>query len=260
MRRISAALLVLLLLFPLLAQAQQLRWVCYYAADAPVSTLTKFDLFVFDSDAHPAIAPLKERGKTAVGYLSIGEVNSTRAYFADVKTQNLILTENKNWKGSFFVDVRNPLWTQRILEDLIPKILHSGFDGVFLDTVDNAPYLEQTEPQRYRGMSDAMVSLIKTIRRNYPSIKIVVNRGFDILPKIEGDIDMVLGESIVDSQVTLLKHMKKRRPSLTILTLDYVDPKDRNAVIQAYRRQRANGFNPYVSTRELNMIFEEPAP
>jgi uncharacterized protein (TIGR01370 family) len=260
MRRISTAALALLFLFPSLAQAQQLRWACYYADSAPLSTLTKFDLLVFDSDSHPAIAPLKERGKTVVGYLSIGEVNATRSYYTEARAQNLVLAENKNWKNSFFVDVRNPQWSRRVLEDLIPKILFRGFDGVFLDTVDNAPYLEATEPQRYRGMADAMVTLIKAIRQNYPNIKIVVNRGFDILPKIEGDIDMVLGESIVESQVAALKELKKRQPSVTILTLDYVDPKDRNAVIQAYRRQRANGFNPYVSTRELNMIYEEPTP
>ena len=110
------------------------------------------------------------------------------------------------------------------------------------------------------AMADAMVVLIKTIRQNYPGIKIVVNRGFDILPKIETEVDLILGESIVESQVRELQELKKRRPAVTILTLDYVDPKDRNAVIQTYRRQRANGFNPYVSTRELDMVFEEPTP
>jgi uncharacterized protein (TIGR01370 family) len=260
MRLLITAALVVMIFFPRAAQSQQLRWVCYYGSSAPFSTLSKFDLLVFDSDAHPAIAPLKERGKTVVGYLSIGEVNSTRGYFNEVKAQNLVLGENKNWKDSFFIDVRNPLWTKRVVEELVPGILRSGFDGIFLDTIDNAPYLEQTEPQRYRGMADAMVRLVRTIRQNYPGIKIIANRGFDILSRIENDIDMVLGESIVESQVRTLQELKKRRPAVTILTLDYVDPRDRNAVIQAYRRQRANGFNPYVSTRELNTVFEEPAP
>jgi endo-alpha-1,4-polygalactosaminidase (GH114 family) len=249
-----------LFFFPSLIHAQQLKWVCYYSDTAPFSTLSKFDLLIFDSDSHPAIAPLKQRGKTVIGYISIGEVNSTRSYYNEVKAQNLVLQENKNWPGSYFIDVRNPLWTRRVIEELIPKIIQKGFNGIFLDTIDNAPYLEEMDPQRFRGMSDAMVTLIKTIRRNFPTIKIIANRGFDILSKFEGDIDMVLGESIVPEQVRLLQDLKRRRPSVTILTLDYINPSDRNAVIQAYRRQRANGFNPYVSTRELNMVFEEPAP
>src|ERR1044072_7073967 len=128
MRLAAFTALTVLLFFPNPVQAQQIRWVCYYANSAPLSTLSKFDLLVFDSDSHPAIAPLKERGKTVVGYLSIGEVNSSRNYFSEVKAQNLVLSENKNWKDSFFIDVRNPLWTRRIIEELIPKILHSGFD------------------------------------------------------------------------------------------------------------------------------------
>jgi uncharacterized protein (TIGR01370 family) len=270
MRLLIAAALAVTMFFPDAAQSQQtpqplrqsrvFRWLCYYGSSAPLSSLSNFDLLVFDSDAHPAIPPLKQRGKTVVGYLSIGEVNSTRAYFNDVKAQNLVLAENRNWKDSFFIDVRNPLWTKRVIEELVPMILQRGFDGIFLDTVDNAPYLEQTEPQRYRGMADAMVLLIKTIRRDYPSIRIIANRGFDILPRIENDIDMVLGESIEESQVRALQELKKRRPAITILTLDYIDPRDRNAVVQAYRRQRANGFIPYVSTRELDRVFEEPAP
>jgi endo-alpha-1,4-polygalactosaminidase (GH114 family) len=251
---------LVLFFFPGLVHAQQIKWVCYYSDTAPLSTLSKFDLLVFDSDHHPALAPLKQRGKTVIGYISIGEVNSTRSYYNEVKAQNLVLQENKNWPGSYFIDVRNPLWTRRVIEELIPKIIQKGFNGIFLDTIDNAPYLEEMDPQRFRGMSDAMVTLIKTIRRNFPTIKIVANRGFDILSKFEGDIDMVLGESIVPEQVRLLQDLKRRRPNVTILTLDYINPSDRNAVIQAYRRQRANGFNPYVSTRELNMVFEEPAP
>jgi uncharacterized protein (TIGR01370 family) len=251
---------LVLFFFPGLVQAQQIKWVCYYSDTAPLSTLSKFDLLVFDSDHHPPLAPLKERGKTVIGYISIGEVNSTRSYFNEVKEQKLTLQENKNWPGSFFIDVRNPLWTRRVVEELVPKILQKGFNGIFLDTIDNAPYLESLDARQYRGMADAMVTLIKTIRRNYPSIKIIANRGFDILQRIEGDIDMVLGESIVDSQVRALQDLKKRRPSVSILTLDYINPADRAAVIQAYRRQRANGFNPYVSTKELNRVFEEPIP
>lgn len=260
MRLLAAIALTAVIFFSKPVQAQQVKWVCFYGASAPLSTLSKFDLLVFDSDSHPLLRPLKERNKTVVGYLSVGEVNSTRAYFNDVKAQNLTLQENRNWPGSFFIDVRNPLWTKRVIEELVPKILQKGFDGVFLDTVDNAPYLEELDRQRYRGMAEAMVTLVKAIRQNYPNIKIIVNRGFDILSRLEGSFDMVLGESIVEEQVRLLQDLKRRRPNVTILTLDYINPADRNAIIQAYRRQRANGFNPYVSTRELNLVFEDPTP
>lgn len=234
----ATAWIVLVLAVAVSAQGTPFRWVCYYAASATPSELSRYDLLVFDSDAHPPIPPLQQRGKVVIGYLSIGEVNKTRDYFGAVQSEKLVLGENKNWKDSFFVDVRNPLWTRRVVEQLIPKILKSGFNGVFLDTVDNAAYLEEQDPVRNKGMADAMVRLIHTIRQTYPKIRVVVNRGFDILPRVESDIDMVLGESIVPSQVTLLKELHKRRPSITILTLDYVNPTDVKSITETYPRRR----------------------
>ncbi len=252
------------------------RWVCYYADTASISAFDKFDLAVLDSDASIDLHTLADRGKQLVGYLSIGEAEQTRSYFPAVKSEGILLQENKDWEGSFFVDVRDPRWTKRIIEDLIPNILRKGFEGVFLDTVDNAPHLERTDPVRYKGMSAGMVNLIKTIRKHFPHITLIMNRGFEILPKVENEIEMVLGESIFadydfaskqyrlvpsaeyQEHVRLLKEARKRKPQLSILTLDYWNPADPKGIARIYREQRANGFNPYVATIALDRIVEEP--
>ena len=45
-------------------------------------------------------------------------------------------------------------------------------------------------------MTPAAAKLVRMIRQNYPQIKIMVNRAYDILPEIGGQIDYVLGESV----------------------------------------------------------------
>lgn len=50
MRLLAAAALTMLLFFPNPAEAQQIRRLCYYADNAPLSTLSKFDLLVFNSE------------------------------------------------------------------------------------------------------------------------------------------------------------------------------------------------------------------
>ena len=275
--RVFGCVVVLALGFsPAFVAENSLRWVCYYSDSAPVSAFDNFDLLILDSEHHPDLAALSTRGKKLIGYLSIGEAEDHRAYFGAVKTEGILLQENKNWPGSFFVDVRDPRWTKRIIEQLIPDVLRRGFTGIFLDTADNAGYLESLDPQRYKGMAGAMASLIKDVRRHFPQMPIVMNRGFDILPQVAGDIDMVLGESILadyefDSKqyrltpraeyrtaLNLLKDAQKRNRRLTVLTLDYWDPADTKGIARIYREQRANGFAPYVATPLLDRIIVEP--
>ena len=139
---------------------------------------------------------LADRGKTLLGYLSLGEVEQYRPYFSDVESEGILLGENEDWEGSFFVDVRDPRWTSRVIEQLVPEILRRGFAGVFLDTLDNAGHLERLNPARNRGMTIAAARLVRTIRFHYPTIRIMMNRGYEILPEVESHIDMVLGESV----------------------------------------------------------------
>jgi len=220
--------------------------------------------------------PLSDRGKTLLAYLSLGEVEEHRPYFPAVKAEGILLHENRAWRGSYFVDLRDPRWTARVIEQLIPDVLHRGFDGLFLDTLDDAADLERSDPARYRGMTAAATRLVRTIRLHYPTIKIMMNRAYEILPDVEEYIDIELGESIFADydfetkryrlvkraiyreQVRLLKAAQRRRPDLAVFTLDYWDPADTAGVARIYREQRANGFEPYVATLELDRIVREP--
>ena len=253
-------------------------WVVYYADKEPVEAFAPFTLLVLDSEHHPPLRPLAERGKVLLGYISVGEVESHRPWYAKAKRWGILNDENPNWKGSFYVDLRDPRWTSLVVEELVPMLLRRGFDGVFLDTLDNPVYLEQTQPTKYKGMTDAAAQLVRAIRRNYPTIPIMMNRAYPLLPKVEREIDFELGESVyadydfktktyklVDrttylDQVKFLKDAQKRRPELRVMTLDYWSPTDPEGIRRIYKEQRANGFDPYVATIDLDSVVKEPAP
>jgi uncharacterized protein (TIGR01370 family) len=254
------------------------RFAVYYTDEAPMSEFDNFDLLVFDSDYHPALNTLADRGKTLLGYISLGEVEDNRAYYDDVKKEGILLQENRYWKGSYFVDLRDSRWTRRVIERLIPRILGRGFQGLFLDTLDNAAHLEQINPSKFKGMQSAAADLVKTIRYHYPSIQIMLNRAYEILPAVGEDIDMVLGESVFADynfetksyhrvppklyrqQVEILSNARRQSPTLQIMTLDYWDPGDRDGLLEIYSEQRKNGFVPYVATVELDRVVPEPRP
>jgi len=252
------------------------RWMVYYGDELPPEAFYDYDLIVMDSNAHPLLSPLNDRGKTVLGYLSLGEVEKHRPWYADVRREGLLLMESPHWPDSFFVDMRDLRWTNRVLTELIPRILFQGFDGVFLDTLDNPAELERMEPERYKGMTDAAVHLVRAIRRHYPGIKIMLNRAYEILPQVGDVVDMELGESVYSDydfehknyrrvpealyrrQVGILQDAQARFAHLQIYTLDYWDPEDKEGIQLIYKEQADNGFSPLVSTIELDRIIRLP--
>ncbi len=262
----------------LIGESAHRSWVVCYSEQAPIETLASFDLVVLDGQVHPPLEPLLERGRTVLGYLSLGEVASYRSHYDSVRSQGILLERNRHWPDSFMVDLRSPLWTERVLEDLIPEILHEGFHGLFLDTLDNAAFLEDRDPEKYGGMTSAAVRLVRTIRRHYPSLPIMMNRGYEILPRVADKIDLFLAESLYsdydfdtgtykpvsvetyEEQVGILRSIRKRWPDLQIFTLDYWDPGDPSGLAEVYARQRSSGFIPYVSTIALDRVITEPVP
>lgn len=274
MKRLYLSLLALLLL-ALPANAAE-RWVVYYGDKHPASALEPFDLIVLDSDHHPPLETLSGRGKILLGYISLGEAEKYRSYYKAIAKKKLLLHDSTLWKNHVVIDVRNPKWAQMVVDELIPPILAQGFDGIMIDTLDSAIEPELSNPKQFPGMKQGAIDLIRAIRVRYPDIKIMVNRGLEILPDIAADIDMVMAESIYTDWVKnpkrpqlvpkqeymqyldMIAKGQEISPSLRIYSLDYWNMNDKRGVKKIYARQREQGFIPYVSTRELNRIFVEP--
>jgi uncharacterized protein (TIGR01370 family) len=258
------------------AQVPPFRWAVYYGAEAPPDAFDLFDMVVFDSDRHPDIEPIAARRGVAIGYLSIGEVHRSRAYFAEVEREGILLAENPNWPGAFEVDVRDPRWRRRVVEELVPSILARGFQGVFLDTADTALELELRDRTRFAGATLATIELVRAIKRRHPQAVVVLNRGYAILPAVENAIDMVLAESLVTAwdfktgtphlappqqhaaEAALLKAAAERNRKLRLLALEYWPPEDGRRIAEIYAKVRALGFAPYVATVALDRVVPEP--
>jgi polysaccharide biosynthesis protein PelA len=264
------------LMFSKIFGAGKERWVVYYSDKAPEEAFDPYSLIALDSDYHPPLEALREKGKTLLGYISLGEVEEWRSWFEAVKQDGILGRENENWPGSYFVDLRDPRWVKRVIEDLIPQILHKGFDGLILDTLDNAETMERENPARYRGMAKGAANLVKAIKLHYPQIPVMVNRAYFLLPETAEVLDMALGESVMtdydfenkeylkrsregyEEQVERLQEAMKLNPKLKVYTLDYWYPEQTDYIEEIYHTQRKNGFVPYVGTIELNQIIPEP--
>ncbi len=253
-----------------------LRWgVDYGATTDPVAAKACALLVLEPHHARP-ITPLRGPGSTLLGYVSFGEVERTRPYFAGLEKAGALRAANPNWPDARLADLRHPAWRAAVLDRLVPAILALGYDGIFIDTMDNAEAMERQDPVANKGMVAAGVSLIAAVRARFPRIHIMLNRGYALLPDVAPKIDYLLGEAMAsrwnftakhyellsDSdwawQAGRLRAAQARNPALMLMTLDYWDPTDTKQVAALYARERAAGFSPYVATLALDRLVPEP--
>jgi polysaccharide biosynthesis protein PelA len=259
---------------PLRPSAKSIRWLVFYGERADEATLASYDIVVLDPGFRGSISAVADTGTRVCGYLSLGEIKTSDPFFAFMDRAAL-LEENPDWPGTRRVDVRHPSWRSLVFDRKIPSIVATGFNGLMLDTLDTAPYLEQVDPVRYHGVRAAAVELVAAIRARWPRMMLIVNRGYALLPDLIDKIDAVIAESLMTSpdqrtggfvwvdaqavelQLSLLTPAARRAPPLPILSLDYWFPDDTKTIAAIYRRERDLGHHPYVATRLLDRIVPE---
>ena len=250
-------------------------WVCFYGAIFPGGGTPDYDLYVLSSDGHPDLAFIKSRGGIAVGYASFGEINKSDPHFPGLMTEKVLVDKNENWPDAYRVDIRSKKWHDHVIDVLIPRVLAQGFDGIFVDTIDTADYLAKTN--KMNGSVKGAIALIKKVRRKYPGMAIVLNNGLFMIDEVGNQIDALVVEDIY----TFYDFKKKRYEMTTeewtserikplkgfqekfkkpVLSLDYLQAKDKRDIKLVSGKARGDGFIPYISDIDLKEIFFHPGP
>ena len=258
------------------AAPSSLAWGIDYGPRTDPELARSYGLLVLEPDHARPIAPLRGPSSRLLGYVSMGEVERSRPFVTRLQRAGALRAPNPNWPDARYVDLRHPMWRSILLETIVPRILNKGYDGIFLDTMDNAEAMERQDPKGNAGMIAAGARLIRAIRQRYPKCAIMLNRGYALLPDVATRIDFVLGEAMATRwnftrnayemvsesdwvwQATRLRAAKRINPSLVLTTLDYWDPADARTVAELYSRSRAADFHPYVATLALNRLMPEP--
>jgi polysaccharide biosynthesis protein PelA len=251
------------------------RFLVYYGR-AGQDTIRRYDLAVLDSEIEGEIPPYRRPGGMLLGYLSLGEIHGGRGYSSELDREGLLLGPSPHWPEARIIDMRAARWRDRVVTQLVPDILARGFDGLLFDTLDNAEALERRDPTRLAGMVEGAAELVRAVRRSFPKVPIMINRGYAVLPRIAGQFDMLLGESVRATfdagshtyrmvpedgftwQVERMRMARERDRRLRLFSLDYWNPEDQDGIGRIYALQRANGFVPYVATFDLTRIVSEP--
>ena len=252
------------------------NWLCVYSdvEEEDISN-TEFDLIDIDPDGftHNDIFNMKNSDKIVIAYISIGEAEKYRYYWAP--NADYLLEENPDWPECWYVDYSSKEWQNLIINEYIPQIKEKGFDGLYLDTLDTY-HLEDRYPVCTK---ERMIDFIKNISSVHrPSeFYIIPQNGLEIAPEI---VDYIDGISVEETyyrafyihffdfhingipQNPFLRINKEKVMSQLldegkiVLTLDYAIL--RFQVDYCYRISRKMDYTPYVSTAELDNIYIYP--
>lgn len=231
-----------------------------------IDNIKGYDMVVlepFNYNRHE-VRQLKESKTRLIGYVSLGEVEKSRWYYPLFKDRDLLLSKNPNW-NSYFINLDDSLSHKLLLNKVIPEIIGRGFEGLFLDTIDDVA------PDTKRSyMQDEMVQLIKEIRKRYPHIYLIQNRGMFLLPKTTAYINAMTIEDVAtmynfinkkyslvedstfNDRIEKIQHYKNIIGKGQLLIIDYAKTDSLKSLV----RQRLNTLKlPYfISSIKLDTL------
>ncbi|CAB3767816.1 endo alpha-1,4 polygalactosaminidase [Paraburkholderia humisilvae] len=247
----------------------------FYGAPVPVEQLSRFDTVVVEADSgfDPRAAAATRDGQTShctnwYAYVSVGEVSKDRDYFAAMP-RKWRLGRNAAW-SSAVIDQSAPGWPQFFVEHVIAPLWVRGYRGFFLDTLDSWQLIAKTDAARARQQA-GLINTIRALKARYPDAQLILNRGFEILPEIHGDVAAVAFESLygswdqaaqrygavpADDRTWLIAQARTIREQyrLPVISIDYCAPDDAPCRREIVEQICAAGVEPYVTDGALRTV------
>lgn len=239
----------------------------HYGTKPPLDELRAFDWVIVQPDAD--VDPLNfATGKTRLfAYVSVGEQDRKEGTEPRLPAPCLA-GANPVWH-SRIIDHSLPICRQYYLDHIFSPLWERGYRGFFLDTLDSYQLISHNETDRRRHQ-EGLVMLIEALKRRFPKVHLITNRGFAFLDRIAGHIDAVAAESLYHGwnesldryepvsekdRAWLLKRLQEARElGLEVIVIDYLPPRERARARRLAKRIRQAGFIPWVSNGDLNML------
>jgi cysteinyl-tRNA synthetase len=224
------------------------------------------------------IEALKKTGKIVLAYFEIGAIEDYRPEW-DTVPQDLKAGEVEGWPKEQYVKFWDERWWP-VVKGRVDRALSTGFDGAYLDLVTAYEEIPSKESER-EALAHKMVDLIARISQ-YAKAR---NPDFKIVPQNCPELYtwsfwnskpnqryLTAVDGLGLESVFYLAHDKPaeaswceenranalalRKAGKLVLGIDYA--KQAKNITAAYARQRALGFVPYASVRDLNVISNPP--
>ncbi len=238
----------------------------YYGKQTALKEFSIFDIVVVEPDHGHNPKHHARPDSQLFAYVSVAEVQASRDYYKDIPG-NWKLARNGDW-DSDVLDQTPDAWPDFFADRIVGPLWAKGYRGFFLDTLDSYRLAKNfDEAAQQKGL----IRVIETLHARFPGIQLILNRGFEIVPKVSDKIRMVAAESIYQGwnastqryetvnpadREWLLDQLTsiRQRYGLDILAIDYVAPHDRKLTRETAEKIKALGFIPWVTDSKLESM------
>lgn len=161
--------------------------VCYGKLGA--ETIKGYGYVILEAKHYNAkeVKIIKAQNQKVFAYMSLGEVNGNAAHYKDLKTQTL--GKNEIW-NSYYLNLKSEK-TVTVLMDIIKNTLTKGYDGMFLDNIDNYTVFGPQKDQRKE-----LVTLLRNIKETHPKALFLQNAGLDLISETSLYVNGIVIESV----------------------------------------------------------------
>lgn len=220
----------------------------YYGSSYDLKSFEQYETVVLDPDLYKDVHSLRSR---SFAYLSLGEVGECRFYYNSLKKNGLLEGQNGAW-GSCHIKISDGRWEQLLLEEVIPPIIKAGYDGLFLDTVDSLIARHKSK--------EKIAHLIAAVRKRYPTLKLMLNRGFEIADMVP--IDALLYESTISGYDFKTKTFSFftydfrfiPKKNIERYSVDYWNVNEKKEMAKIYKIALKKGYKPLVTDISLTLL------
>ncbi|MGY2184771.1 hypothetical protein D3C81_238240 [compost metagenome] len=240
----------------------------WYADEPPISELAQFDWAVVEPGHMTAsdVKTLRKLGSEPFAYVSVGEFDGSKADITKAGLDKAVSpVRNDSW-NSQVMDLTAPAWREHLL-GRAKQLQAQGYGGLFLDTLDSFTLLPEASREAQRA---GLASFLRELHKQQPKLKLFFNRGFEVLPELDGVAAAVAFESLyagwdaaakryrpvpeADRQWLLDQLQPLRAKGIPLVAIDYLPPERREEARKLAKRLRDEGFIPFISTPELNSM------
>lgn len=240
----------------------------WYADEPPISELAQSDWSVVEPGhlSEGDVKTLRKLGSQPFAYLSVGEFSGNKAEIDKAGLGKAVSPVRNGAWDSQVMDLEASAWREHLL-GRAKALQAEGYTGLFLDTLDSFQLLPEAAREKQRL---ALASFLRELHKRQPDLKLFFNRGFEVLPDLDGVAAAVAVESIhagwdasakryrpvpeADRQWLETQMQPLRAKGIPLVAIDYLPPERRDEARKLAKRLREEGFIPYIGTPELDSM------